>query len=187
MAAMAKWQTRTGEHAAGATAKRRGRAVAVGAAATPLIEPTLRRRGFVETRITRDWAAIVGDALAAETMPIRLVFPKGERLDATLLVRVTGPLALELQHLAPLVIEKINGHFGYRAVARLSLRQGPRGPVLPPRRPPMVELTAEEERQLADRVACVADPALRQSLFGLGRVMQGSRRGRTQSSDKRAR
>jgi hypothetical protein len=118
---------------------------------------------------------------------MRLVFAKGERLDATLHIRVTGPLALELQHLAPVVIERINGYFGYRAVARLALRQAPRGHV-PRRRPRQrIELSAEEEQRLAGRVADVADPDLRRSLLGLGRAMQRSRRGAPRLGGKRGR
>jgi hypothetical protein len=156
---------------------RRGRSVAIGAAAEPLIAPTLRKRGFIETRVARNWPAIVGDALAAETVPVRLVFPKGERQDATLHIRVTGPMALELQHLSPVVIERINSYFGYRAVANLALRQAPLGHVPKRRARKPVELTAEEERDLAVRVARVADPALRESLLGLGRAMRGARQG----------
>jgi hypothetical protein len=168
------------EHASGPdrATKRRGRAVAVGAAVEPLIEPLLRRRGFVQTRVARDWPAIVGAQLAAETMPVRLSFPRGERLDATLQIRVTGPLALELQHLAPAVIERINGYFGYRAVARISLIQAPRGHVPKPKPRRKVDLTPEEEDKVAAGVAGVADPGLRRSLGELGRAMLRARRSR---------
>lgn len=171
----------------GVSAKRRGRAIAIGAAVEPLLAPTLRRRGFIETRVARDWPAIVGQSLAAETVPIRLTFPKGERQDATLHVRVTGPMALELQHLAPVVIERINGYFGYRAVARLAMQQAPPGHV--PKRAvrQRIVLTEEEERALVGRVAAVSDPALRQSLLGLGRAMQSSRRPAPPGGAKRAR
>jgi hypothetical protein len=173
--------------AAGVSAKRRGRAIAIGAAAEPLIAPLLRRRGFIETRVACDWPAIVGDPLAAETVPIRLAFPKGERQDATLHVRVTGPMALELQHLAPVVIERINGYFGYKAVSRLTMQQAPLGHVPKRRVRRKIALSPDEERTLADRVAQVSDPALRQSLVGLGRAMQASRRAATPSGLKRAR
>ena len=44
---------------------------------------------------------------------------------ATLVVRVESAFALELQHLAPLLIERINAHYGWRCVGRLVLKQGP--------------------------------------------------------------
>jgi len=188
MPAMAKRDVPSaGDSVGGVSAKRRGRAIAVGAAAEPLIAPTLRRRGFIETRVARDWPAIVGDSLAAETVPVRLAFPKGERQDATLHVRVTGPMALELQHLAPVVIERINGYFGYKAVARLAMQQAPLGHVPKRKVRQRVVLSPEEEEDIAARVASVSDPALRQSLIGLGRAMQASRRAAMSSGLKRTR
>jgi hypothetical protein len=66
--------------------------------------------------------------MAARTAPIKLAFPRGQATLGTLHVRVTGPFALELQHLTPQVIERINGFFGYAAVGRLALIQGPVSP-----------------------------------------------------------
>ena len=44
---------------------------------------------------------------------------------ATLHVRVDGGFATELQHLEPVVLDRINTYFGYRAIGRLSMVQGP--------------------------------------------------------------
>ena len=49
--------------------------------------------------------------------------------DGVLQVRVAGPLAVELQHLAPQVLERVNTYLGYRAVTQLKLSRG----VLPAR------------------------------------------------------
>lgn len=127
-----------------------------------------RRRGLTEAGLVSDWALIVGDELAAECMPQRLV-RGADGTGGTLHVRVTGPLALELQHLEPLVIERINGFFGYRAIARLALHQGPLAPRKPRSKPARPRPDARIDALLAPQLAAVDDEALREALARLGR------------------
>jgi hypothetical protein len=86
---------------------------------------TLGRHGLAEGGMVTDWAAIVGETIAERSLPLRLSFTGGERREGTLHVRVSGALALELQHLEPQVLERINGYFGYRAVVGLRILQAP--------------------------------------------------------------
>ena len=136
-----------------------------------LTKAALGKRGFAEGGIVTDWAAIVGPELAASSLPERLSFAQGERRDGMLQVRVTGAFALELQHLEPMVIERINSYFGYRAVARLKIRQGP----VPRRRrrlpTPAPDPAAGRAIDLA--VADIADPQLKAALAGFGRALHG--------------
>ena len=133
------------------------------------------RQGFAIREIVVRWPAIVGQALAVQCCPERMVFPPGKSSGATLHVRVDGALALELQHLEPLVIEKINTYYGYGAVSRLMLHQGPvpkqaSRPTAPPARP----LTKDEEDKLSLMLDGVADGELRQALGRLGRSLISS-------------
>jgi hypothetical protein len=137
-----------------------------------------RRRGLSEAGLIADWAMIVGDGLAAQCAPQRLV-RGAEGVGGTLHVRVTGPLALELQHLEPLVVERINGYFGYRAVARLALRQGP---VTPPANRPGAGRTkappapaADAEKRLQAMLAGIDDDELREALARFGRGVMARR------------
>ena len=41
------------------------------------------------------------------------------------MLRVEGPAAIEVQHLAALICERVNRFLGWRAVGRLALRQAP--------------------------------------------------------------
>jgi hypothetical protein len=96
------------------------------AALMPKVTRTiLGRRGFAEASIITEWATIVGDDLARSSQPEKLSFPKGERVGGVLHIRAAGGGATELQHLEPQVLERINRHFGYRAVGRLKLVQLP--------------------------------------------------------------
>ena len=59
---------------------------------------------------------------------------------ATLVLRVEGPAALEIQHSSDVILQRVNRFFGWSAVGRLALRQAPlsrrKRPAPPPRAGP---------------------------------------------------
>jgi hypothetical protein len=138
-----------------------------------VLDPAARRRGLAEARLLTEWPSVVGPDLAARSQPIRLTHRSGHR-GGVLSLHVAGSAALELQHSEPQVLERINGFFGYPAVARLHLIQAPvrraGGHPLPGRSP---SLTGAEENEVAAVVRRVGDPALRAALAALGRTLKG--------------
>jgi len=78
-----------------------------------------KRRGLAETRLLTDWAAVIGETIAARCQPVSLSRHGVLHLD------VAGGAALELQHAELQVIERINMFFGRPTVTRLRLRPGP--------------------------------------------------------------
>lgn len=141
--------------------------VAVSAIAAPIVG---KRGGGVLVRLKAEWAAIVGADWAAVSWPAAL------GRDGVLKLLTAPAAALELQHRAPLLIERINHHFGRAAVTRLSLVQGrlparaAAGGVLPR------ALEPNEAAALDERLREVADPELRAALARLGRAVIGTRR-----------
>ncbi len=136
----------------------------------------LGKRGLAFGALITDWEAIVGQQMALRTAPDRLSFPRGKREEATLHIRAMGAVALELQHLEPVILERINGFFGYRAVARIRLvHAAPTAPAA--RRPRLRELSMDEEIGLTTATAAVDDPDLRDALARFGRSMLARRRG----------
>jgi hypothetical protein len=136
-----------------------------------------RAQGFAVVEIVTHWPEIVGEALAAASEPVRLVWPPKDdpdRRGATLVVRVEGTHALDLQFAAPMVIERLNRTFGWACVGKLSLRQGPvtpRAGRVPPPPEPDPGLLAEERAKLA----AIADDDLKESLARLGAFVRGRR------------
>ena len=137
---------------------------------------TLGRHGLAEGGLVTDWAAIVGQTIAERSLPLRLSFTGGERREGTLHVRVSGALALELQHLEPQVLERINGYFGYRAVGRLKIHQGPIPAPPAARLPPAPPPTAEADAEIGGLLSTVEDDGLREALRGLGRSLRSTPR-----------
>jgi hypothetical protein len=133
--------------------------------------PVLGRHGLAAGGIVADWPSIVGAQLAECCVPMRLAFPPGERASGTLHLRVQGPLALELQHLEPVVLERINSYFGYRAVAKLRIQQGPvpRATRARARAP----ATTAEDPAVEAAVSGITDETLRQRLSQFGRALKG--------------
>ena len=87
------------------------------------------RQGFASTGIITHWADIVGAEIADHAEPIRMIWPRRVQEDdpepAALVLRVEGPVALEIQHMSGAIIEKVNRFFGWRAVGRIQIRQAP--------------------------------------------------------------
>jgi hypothetical protein len=105
----------------------------VGEFVPALMRPAFEKFGFPAAAILTDWAAIAGPELAAFTAPERLKWPRrsgGEDAQedgagATLVLRVSGARALEVEHSRERLIERINAAFGYRAVTTIRLIQAP--------------------------------------------------------------
>ncbi len=132
--------------------------------------PSFGRRGFASAELLTRWPAIVGAGLARHACPERLIGSRGSS-GGTLRVRVEGGFAIELQHLETEVVERINSYFGYRAVARLAMVQGPLPvPLAAPRRGTRA-LDADESAALDRALAATEDERLRASLAALGQVV----------------
>jgi hypothetical protein len=127
------------------------------------------KHGFAEAGLITGWAEIVGPDLAASCWPDKLTFPRGRRDGGSLRIRASGGLALELQHMEPLLLERINGHFGYRAVERIAIVNMPAGEAS--RRPaPKRKLSAnpEDKAVISEALSHVEDPEIRAVLARLG-------------------
>ena len=139
-----------------------------------ILDPAARRRGFAEASLLADWATIVGPALARRCQPVRVDHAPGRRSGGTLLLQVGSGVALEIQHQAPQLIERINTYFGHRAVRQIRLLQMPRPPAPSPPQPALRLLSPQAEAKLAASVTDVPDESLREALLALGRTMRGT-------------
>ena len=137
----------------------------VASALHKVTEKIYRKRGFASAGVLDNWPAIVGEDLARHSMPERLGG------DGTLRLRVDGPLATELKHLEPQILERIASYFGYRAVNRLSLIQGPLD--IPPKEKskPARALDSDSAKTLADTLRGTQNADVKQALARLGEAV----------------
>lgn len=151
---------------------------ALGVSLGRLTRPIMKQRGVALAEIINRWTEIAGPLLVQETQPEKLVYASGAGHAATLEIGVSPAFALELQHLSPLIIDKINGYFGFRAVEKLRLKQTP---IHRPESRATAErrirpLDAEQRAKLDELLVGVEDRELRQALENLGQSLFGASR-----------
>ena len=87
------------------------------------------KQGFAARELVTRWAEIAGAEIAAHSEPLKMQWPRpveGQPQEpATLVLRVEGPMALEIQHSSDVILQRVNRFFGWSAVGRLALRQAP--------------------------------------------------------------
>jgi hypothetical protein len=157
-----------GSRVPGNASAMRGGFRAVGVAASKLAAPIVARRGGgILVRLKAEWGAIVGSDWAEVAWPTAL------GRDGVLRLRAASGAALDLQHRAPLMIERINLFFGRPVITRLALVQGPLPLPPTPSRPTIRPLAPAEATALDEQLREVLDPELRAALARLGRAVSG--------------
>ena len=136
---------------------------------------TMNRRGFSDSRMLENWSAIVGPQLAAMSQPVRLSRRKSGRdgedtAGGVLTVKAEGAIALEIQHLAPQIIDRLNSYYGHAAIARLNIIQGPVTVTPSPLNPPPIK--EEDISALADDFEEIETPRLKRALASLALLMR---------------
>lgn len=148
---------------------RGGQAKAISDLMPQIGRPAFRRFGFVQSSIVSRWPEIVGDTHSRVCTPEMIRFPPGEKSEGILELVVKPAHAPLIQQVLPEIIERVNRFFGYKAVARIKLRQGA---VKPPeakqkaKAPPSLKPIPME---LGDSLRDIGDPELRAVLESLAR------------------
>ena len=151
-------------------APRRGHARAAGDLVGDIAGTTFKRFGFVQGAVVSRWSEIVGERYANVSTPESVRFPQGKKSGGTLTLTVVGAHAPLMQHLTPLIIERVNRFFGYAAVDKIAFRQGR---VDSAKRPPRPAIRAVP-RELGDGLREITDPGLRACLEGLASALENS-------------
>jgi len=138
------------------------------------LSKTLARQGFASTELVTRWAEIVGPEIAAHAEPVKIQWARHADADApepaTLVLRVEGPVAIEIQHLSGVIVERVNRFFGWRAISRIALRQAPL--MFRDEAKPAAAPSAERTAAVAATLTDVADVDLRQALARLGAAIK---------------
>ncbi len=91
-----------------------------------LLEDRIRKatetRGFSQARLLTQWAEIAGEHVAAISRPVEISYGRGG-FGATLTLLTTGANAPMLEMQKGQIREKVNGVYGYNAIARVRVTQ----------------------------------------------------------------
>nr|WP_282572084.1 DciA family protein [Roseomonas acroporae] len=128
----------------------------------------MRRRGAAAPLLA-DWHTLVGPQLAAVTAPRSLT-------GGTLTIACSGPMAMELTHLAPQLMERINAGLGQVAVQRLRFVQRPVQPGQGPAARPAPRGPAPVPDSVSAALGTVPGEGLRAALAKLAQGVYRNRR-----------
>jgi hypothetical protein len=132
----------------------------------PVVRPVLKSHGTAASKLISEWEHIVGKELCEYTLPVKLIFAKDKNAEGTLTIACDGVQALALQHMQPVIIERIASYFGYRAVTRISIEQ---------RQVSQIKVTKPTPKRTEKKLdtACLAnveDDDLKNALSGLAKT-----------------
>ncbi len=134
------------------------------------------KQGFASRELVTRWAEIAGTQVAHFSEPLKIQWPRpveGQPQEpATLILRVDGPMALEIQHMSDIILEKVNRFFGWNAVGKLALRQAPLSRPAAKRKIKPIDPAAVAK--VAETLPDVEDEALKEALARLGAVIKRS-------------
>lgn len=134
----------------------------------PVTRPALKSQGLAGSRILTQWSTIVGTKLAQHTIPEKLSFPPNKKTLGTLVIAVENGFAPEIQHMQPVILERLAGYFGYHAVSRITISHT----YLPvTKTPSMTKKTHAIAGNVTEHVNNIADDELRQTLQSLANTM----------------
>jgi hypothetical protein len=140
------------------------------------IDPLVAKQGFGEASLLMQWREIVGARVADICAPERLQWPARARKPtpdkpqepATLILRVEPGFGLDIQHMAPAIIDRVNAHLGWRCVARVTLRQQALAPRAERKRPRPAPADPAAHAKAEAATEGVGEEALRAALVRLG-------------------
>ena len=151
------------------TARKRRGATPLSALLAPTVGPVFSKRGFAGADLAVHWPEIVGAGVARHCRPLNLHWPKAgpeTTTGATLTIACSPAFALDVQQMAPVILERLNRRLGWRCVTRLTLKQMPVRPPPPPRR--RAEPDAADRAEAGRIVAGITSDDLKDALARLG-------------------
>lgn len=142
-----------------------------------IVDPIYARRGLASSQLVSAWPELVGSTFGECTIVEKIQWPRKHSNGTpsyqagVLVVRIDGPQAIYFQHEEQQIIQRINRFFGFAAIERLKIVQGPiqrtgekPKPLLPP-------LSPTQEGKLRDCLPRFDNPALNQAVLKMGRAV----------------
>ena len=87
------------------------------------VKKILKKRGFAELELLKNWENIVPKKYISLISPIKIK-PNSQMEGGHLVLKVDPSIAFAVEHEKEKIIKKINAFFGYQAIVKLELIQG---------------------------------------------------------------
>lgn len=176
---MAKIGSKTGKSNARAQEPRRKyRFSQTGSLVHAQIRKVAESRGFAQMRLLTDWDEVVGPEIARLARPEKVGYAR-QGMGATLHVSCVPGGATEVQMMTPVIIERVNACYGYRAVTKVRIVQAaargfaePKATFIPRKTTPKPKLDPAARAKLNDTIASIEDDGLRAALATLNHNLE---------------
>ena len=86
------------------------------------VKKILKKRGFAELELLKNWGNIVPEKFISLIYPIKIKV-NSQKEGARLVIKVDPSIAFAVEHEKEKIIQKINSFFGYQAIVKLELIQ----------------------------------------------------------------
>ncbi len=134
-----------------------------------LLKPMIDQYGEAYVGILLDWPTIIGERYAKLTAVQYLKFPKDRKTDGILYIRCVSAAMPILQAQSPQLIERLNRHFGYRAIVNIRLQAGlVFDASIQKKKMPEIPLSENAHRTINKLTTDIANDELRLALQRLG-------------------
>ena len=140
-----------------------------------LLAESFAKQGFASSELVTRWPEIVGADVAEHAQPLKIQWQRPAEGDpqepGTLVLRVEGPAAIEIQHTVGVILDRVNRFFGWAAVDRIAMRQAPLKRAKPR---PNRTIDPAETARIAETLPKIEDEDLKQALARLGAAIKAS-------------
>lgn len=153
--------------------RRTGGLMPLGVDLRQLAKNVLGKRGFSNVDLIAHWDEIVGESLSKAVKPDKISYPKGDRANGTLYVRVQGgAFATLFEHQKNIVLDRVNTFLGYNALSNIKIQQDSLIDLKPlPQENSAKQLTAKQEAELQKIISGIVDEDLKQRLYEIGKKL----------------
>jgi hypothetical protein len=136
------------------------------AAMNRLAQQAVGRDWQIYSMVVRHWPEIIGTNYAAQTKPVKLVFPyHGQRHHGVLTVCLPRGLAMAMQYALPQIMTRLHRFIGADIIARIQFSHAA---LTPPAKPLPPVLSVAQHAALQQAVSGLPDSELRESLLAFG-------------------
>lgn len=156
----------------------------MGALASKVLDPVMRKRAGINLDLIAHWPEIVGEDRARLSRPREVKWSKQASAEdayvaATLFVTCAPAVALIVQHDTDAIRSKVNAFFGFEAVGRVVVEQGQVDLASTPKPQDKSAAQAAPSEHIKRQLERVEDPDLKAALTKMGRGVFSSSSGKS--------
>ena len=95
----------------------------VGKSLPKIIDKNIKEKNFIEISLIKNWKEIIGDEISKFCWPLKIVFSDVKNVNGIIFLKTIRGKSMEIEFKNDEIIDKLNQHFGYKAINKISVVQ----------------------------------------------------------------